>query len=50
MAISQDMPEPRSLWVDLMGSTVRVVEGALYRVPVDDTYRPLHQGGEVQGG
>ena len=34
MAISQDMPEPRSLWVDLMGSTVRVVEGARYRTRV----------------
>ena len=34
MPVSRDMPARRSLWVDLMGSTVRVVEGARYRTRV----------------
>lgn len=34
MAVSRDMLARRSLWVDLMGSTVRVVEGARYRTRV----------------
>ena len=34
MAVRHDMSASRSIWVDLMGSTVRVVEGARYRTRV----------------
>ncbi len=34
MAVRHDMSGSGSIWVDLMGSTVRVVEGAHYRTRV----------------